>query len=104
MELTGLTSRAADLRSLFISQLHLAEKDVGKPQWEKAEGAKVKARFALKLEEGAVDFLVNKWNQLEIDVDGEKVLAELMNPKRGTKRVEVPSKGLGKRKKKKKVV
>ena len=104
VELTGLSSQAPELRSLFISQLHLAEKDVGKPQWEKAEGAKVKARFALKLEEGAVDFLVNKWNQLEIDVDGEKVLAELMNPKRGTKRVEVPSKGLGKKKKKKKVV
>ena len=101
VELSGLSSQAPELRSVFISQLHLAEKDVGKPQWEKAEGEKVKARFALKLEENAVDFLVNKWNQLEIDVSGEKVLAELINPKRGTKRIKVPSKGFGKKKKKK---
>ena len=104
LEMSGLSSQAPELRSLLISQLHLAEKDVGKPQWEKAEGEKVKARFALKLEEDAVGFLVNKWNQLEIDVGGEKVKAELMNPKRGTKRLEVPSKGFGKKKKKKKVV
>ena len=101
VELSGLSSQAPELRNLLISQLHLAEKDVGKPQWEKTEGEKVKARFALKLEEDAVGFLVNKWNQLEIDVGGEKVLAELMNPKRGTKRLEVPSKGFGKKKKKK---
>ena len=101
VELSGLSSQAPELRSLFISQLHLAEMDVGKPQWVTAEGEKVKARFALKLEENAVDFLVNKWNQLEIDVGGEKVLAELMNPKRGTKRINVPSKGFGKKKKKK---
>ena len=101
VELTGLNCRAPELRSLFISQLHLAEKDVGKPQWEKAQGEKVKVRLALKLEENAVDFLVNKWNQLEIDVSGEKVLAELINPKRGTKRIKVPSKGFGKKKKKK---
>ena len=104
VELSGLSSQAPELRSLFISQLHLAEMDVGKPQWVKAEGEKVKARFALKLEENAVDFLVNKWNQLEIDVGGEKVLAELMNPQRGTKRIKAPSKGFGKKKKKKKVV
>ena len=101
VELSGLSSQAPELRNLLISQLHLAEKDVGKPQWEKSDGEKVKARFAFKLEEDAVGFLVNKWNQLEIDVDGEKVLAELMNPKRGTKRVEVASKGFGKKKKKK---
>ena len=100
VELTGLSCRAPELRSLFISHLHLAEKDVGKPMWENADNEKMKARFALKLEEDAVDFLVKKWNQLEIDVDGGRVLAEVINSKRGVKRIE-SSKGFGKKKKKK---
>ena len=100
VELTGLSCRAPELRSLFISHLHLAEKDVGKPMWENADNEKMKARFALKLEEDAVDFLVKKWNQLEIDVDGGRVLAEVITTKRGVKRIE-SSKGFGKKKKKK---
>ena len=99
VELTGLTSRTPNLRSLFISQLHLSEKDVGNPHWE-AQNEKMKATFALKLEENAVDFLVKKWNQLEIDVGGEKVVAEVINSKRGVKRIENPSNGFGKKKKK----
>ena len=47
-----------------------------------------------------MDFLVKKWNQLEIDVDGGRVLAEVINFKRGVKRIE-SSKGFGKKKKKK---
>ena len=73
---------------------------MGNPHWEKAQNEKMKATFALKLEENAVDFLVKKWNKLEIDVGGEKVVAEVINSKRGVKRIENPSSALGKKKKK----
>lgn len=85
VELSGLSTKSEDLREMFISQLNLAEKDVGKPIWEPAAGNKMNARLNLKVPEATVNHLITKWNSMDVNVDGQNVSAEFWVPK-GTKR------------------
>ena len=52
---------------------------VGQPKWMKMSGGvDFKARMVIKLEENALGYLVKKWNDLEVAVEGETVVkAEL---------------------------
>ena len=47
---------------------------------------KFTARMTLKLEENAIGYLVRKWNDLHINVEGETVSAELSIGSKGVKR------------------
>jgi len=83
--LSKFPSKNNTVRELFISELHLSEGDVGQPQWVKAD-KKFTARMTVKLEENAIGYLVRKWNDLHINVEGEEVSAELANGNKGVKR------------------
>jgi len=83
--LSTFPSKNDNVRDLFISELHLSEGDVGQPQWVKAD-KKFTARMTLRLEENAIGYLVRKWNDLHINVEGETVSAELANGGKGVKR------------------
>ena len=76
VELSGLSTKSEDLREMFISQLNLAEKDVGKTIWEPAAGNKMNARLNLKVPEATVNHLITKWNSMDVNVDGQNVSAE----------------------------
>jgi hypothetical protein len=80
--LAGFSSQEAGegIRDLFIENLHLDEEVVGQPKWVKGtSGDKFDARLSIKLEEQAIGYLVRKWNDLEITVEGETVVkAEVM--------------------------
>jgi len=62
------------IRDLFIENLHLDQEVVGQPKWMKGAGDVFKARLTIKLEENAIGYLVKKWNDLEITVEGENVV------------------------------
>lgn len=79
LELAEFSKKQADIRNLLIENLHLNVEDVGQPRWIKSGGDAFKARFSLKLEENAIGYLVKKWNDMEITVEGETVKAELAN-------------------------
>jgi len=83
--LSTFPSKNNTVRELFISELHLSEGDVGQPQWVKAD-KKFTARMTVKLEENAIGYLVRKWNDLHINVEGEEVSAEVVNGIKGGKR------------------
>merc|ERR1719376_828248 len=55
--LSTFPSKNNTVRELFISELHLSERDVGQPQWVKAD-KKFTARMTVKLEENAIGYLV----------------------------------------------
>lgn len=76
VELTAFTSKQAgsDIRKLFIEHLNLNQEDVGQPSWVKEQKG-FKARLQIKLEENAIGYLVKKWNEMEITVEGETVSA-----------------------------
>lgn len=76
VELVPFTSQQADIRNLFIENLNLNDKDVGQLNWIKEQKG-FKARIPIKLEEGAIGYLVKKWNELQIAVGGETVSASL---------------------------
>lgn len=85
------SKKQSDIRNLLIDNLHLNVEDVGQPKWIKSGGDAFKARFSIKLEENAIGYLVKKWNDMEITVEGETVKAELANatpapPKNNEKR------------------
>jgi len=75
VELLGFSSREAgkEIRDLFIENLHLDQEVVGQPKWMKT-GDDFKARLSIKLEADAIGYLVKKWNDLEIAVEGETVV------------------------------
>lgn len=76
VELSAFTSKQAgsDIRKLFIEHLNLNQEDVGQPSWVKEQKG-FKARMQIKLEENAIGYLVKKWNEMEITVEGETVSA-----------------------------
>jgi len=76
VELVPFSSKQADVRNLFIENLNLNDKDVGQLNWIKEQKG-FKARIPIKLEEGAIGYLVKKWNDLQIAVGGETVSASL---------------------------
>ena len=47
-------------------------------RWVKGSGGTDKARLHIKLEDSAISYLVKKWNELEINVEGDAVTAELV--------------------------
>lgn len=77
VELAHFASKQAELRNLFIENLNLNDKDVGQLNWMKDGQKGFKARIPIKLEEGAIGYLVKKWNDLQIAVGGETVSAAL---------------------------
>jgi len=85
VELSTFTSKNSNVRDLFISELHLSEGDVGQPNWVKAD-QKFTARLPVKLEENAIGYLVRKWNDLQINVGGETVNAQVANCNKALKR------------------
>merc|ERR1719489_216825 len=80
VELIGFKSKQAGqgIRGLFVENLHLDEEVVGQPKWVKGSGGTDKARLHIKLEDSAIGYLVKKWNELEINVEGDAVTAELV--------------------------
>jgi len=80
VELVGFKSKQAgqDIRGLFVENLHLDEEVVGQPKWVKGSGGSDKARLHIKLEDSAIGYLVKKWNELEINVEGDAVTAEVV--------------------------
>ena len=44
----------------------------------KGSGGSDKARLHIKLEDSAIGYLVKKWNELEINVEGDAVTAEVV--------------------------
>ena len=91
VELSTFTSKNSNVRDLFISELHLSEGDVGQPNWVKAD-QKFTARLPVKLEENAIGYLVRKWNDLQINVGGETVNAQVANCNKALKREGTQSK------------
>jgi len=87
VELAAFASKqaGAGIRKKFIEQLNLNEADVGQPNWVK-EPKGFKARIQVKLEENAIGYLVKKWNEMDITVEGETVSAALTESKGGIKR------------------
>jgi len=75
VELAAFSSKAAGegIRDIFIENLHLDQEVVGQPRWS-GSGEEFKARLVIKLEEAAIGYLVKKWNDLEISVEGEQVV------------------------------
>lgn len=72
------TKKAGDgIRDLLIENLHLDTEDVGQPKWMKSGNEGFKARFAIKMDDNAIGYFVKKWNELDINVAGETVKAEL---------------------------
>ena len=47
-------------------------------RWVKGAGGLDKARLHIKLEDSAIGYLVKKWNELEINVEGDAVTAEVV--------------------------
>ena len=47
-------------------------------RWVKGSGGTDKARLHIKLEDSAIGYLVKKWNELEINVEGDAVTAEVV--------------------------
>jgi len=80
VELVGFKSKQAGqgIRGLFVENLHLDEEVVGQPKWVKGSGGSDKARLHIKLEDSAIGYLVKKWNELEINVEGDAVTAEVV--------------------------
>ena len=77
-------SKHFNLRDMFISELHLSDGDVGQPNLVKTD-QKFTARMLAKLEENAIRYLVRKWNDLQINVGGETVSAQVATAKKGPK-------------------
>ena len=44
----------------------------------KGSGGSDRARLHIKLEDSAIGYLVKKWNELEINVEGDAVTAEVV--------------------------
>ena len=80
MELAGFKNKQVGqgIRGLFVANLHLDEEVVGQPNWIKGSGASFKARLQIKLEDSAISYLVKKWNEMEIAVEGDAVTAEVV--------------------------
>lgn len=91
VELSTFSSKPANLRSMFISELHLSDNDVGQTSWIKKD-KKFTARLPVKLEENAIGYLVRKWNDMQINVAGETVSAQLATPSKGIKREAIQNK------------
>jgi len=85
VELSAFSSKQNDLRNMFISELHLSEDDVGQANWVKKD-QKFSARLPVKLEEGAISYMVKRWNDLKINVAGETVSAQMTTTTKGVKR------------------
>jgi len=85
VELSMFPSKQADLRNMFITELHLSDGDVGQPSWVKKD-KKFTARLPVKLEENAIGYLVRRWNDLQINVGGETVSASAQVGSKGVKR------------------
>lgn len=92
VQLSGIEQETPKLRKLFIENLNLTEKDVGKMFWQNSV-----AMMVVKLPAAAVSLLVKRWNTMNLEVDGVAVTAEVTDNTRGTKR---PVEG-GKKKNKK---
>merc|ERR1712088_551591 len=80
VELVGFKNKQVGqgIRGLFVENLHLDEEVVGQPNWIKGSGASFKARLQIKLEDSAISYLVKKWNEMEIAVEGDAVTAEIV--------------------------
>jgi len=91
VELSMFPSKHSNLRDMFISELHLSEGDVGQPNWVKTD-QKFTARLPVKLEENAIGYLVRKWNDLQINVGGETVSAQVATANKALKREGVQAK------------
>merc|ERR1719285_1159604 len=80
VELAGFKNKQVGqgIRGLFVENLHLDEEVVGQPNWIKGSGASFKARLQIKLEDSAISYLVKKWNEMEIAVEGDAVTAEVV--------------------------
>merc|ERR1719150_18221 len=80
VELVGFKNKQVvqGIRGLFVENLHLDEEVVGQPKWVKGSGGTDKARLHIKLEDSAIGYLVKKWNELEINVEGDAVTAEVV--------------------------
>jgi len=87
VELSTFPSKNSNVRDLFISELHLSEEDVGQPNWVNTKvDNKFTARLPVRLEENAIGYLVKKWNDLQINVEGETVSAVMANGNKAVKR------------------
>jgi len=87
VELSTFPSKNSNVRDLFISELHLSEEDVGQPNWVNAKvDNKFTARLTVRLEENAIGYLVKKWNDLQINVEGETVNAVMATGNKAVKR------------------
>jgi len=80
VQLIGFKNKQAGqgIRGLFVENLHLDEEVVGQPKWVKGSGGSDKACLHIKLEDSAIGYLVKKWNELEINVEGDAVTAEFV--------------------------
>ena len=80
-------SKHSKLRDIFVSELHLSEGDVGQPNLVKTDqNQKFTARLPVKLELNAICYLVRKWNNLQINVRGETVSAQVATASNGVDR------------------
>jgi len=87
VELAAFPTKQPKIRERFIEELNLNQQEVGQAQWVK-DPKGFKATLMLKLDEDAISFLVKKWNNMNITVEGETVQAVLTNktPGGGVKR------------------
>merc|ERR1712059_165314 len=69
----GIDLRLIDVDT-FLKKRTPPQEDVGQPSWVKEQKG-FKARLQIKLEENAIGYLVKKWNEMEITVEGETVSA-----------------------------
>ena len=81
VKLSGIEQETPKLRKLFIENLNITEKDVGKMFWQNSV-----AMMVVKLPAAAVSLLVKRWNTMNMELDGVPVTAEVSDSMRGTKR------------------
>jgi len=84
VELAAFASKQAGskIRERFIEELNLNQQEVGQANWVKDQKG-FKATIMVKLDEDAISFLVKKWNDMNITVEGEQVQAAVSNKKPG---------------------
>jgi len=82
VELAGMQAKQPKIRERFIEELNLNQQEVGQAQWVKDQKG-FKATLMVKLDEDAIGYLVKKWNDMNITVEGETVQAALTNKKQG---------------------
>jgi len=101
VELAAFQAKQPKIRERFIEELNLNQQEVGQANWVKDQKG-FKATLLVKLDEDAIGYLVKKWNDMNITVEGETVQAAVTNKKQqagGVKRGNRKNFGPGGKKK-----